>query len=53
MQKKYLEIKDYLMERIRSGEYKPEPGDPGGTGTGCPAGCKPYDRAQGHRRTDV
>ena len=24
MQKKYLEIKDYLMERIRSGEYKPE-----------------------------
>lgn len=28
-------------------------GDPGGTGTGCPAGCEPYDRAQGHRRTDV
>ena len=24
MQKKYLEIKDYLMERIRSGEYKPD-----------------------------
>ena len=28
MQKKYLEIKDYLMERIRSGEYKPEQATP-------------------------
>ena len=24
MQKKYLEIKDYLLERIRSGEFKPD-----------------------------
>ena len=29
MQKKYLEIKDYLLERIRSGEFKPDSGDPG------------------------